>query len=110
MYSPVAVFSDQIFIAKYDKELKTRDVDMVQYVSTLDSSGYKYHLGGILRVSTGEDGEEEGIKNSAVAETNLELGNKYLVSFVTKKGLAELVSRLESEANKINLDLWPVKV
>jgi len=107
MYFPIAIFSDQIFIANYNKKLETKSVDMVQYKSSLESDSYKYHYNPTLLFPGEKDKKEK--ENSEIADTSRRLGYEYLIDFTTRKGLLELVSKLESEIRKIDLGLWPFK-
>lgn len=115
LFIPISVFSGQIFTAKYNKKLKVKNVSWIQYLSDLDSDGYKYIFDDhdflisslSIVIPPGQDKEEtKKRKNSIVAKMSNRLRSKYLIDFVTKKGLKELVSRLESDIKNLESDSW----
>lgn len=113
IYLPIAVFSGAMFTAEYNKKLKVKNIDWVQYESVFDSENYKYHYVPFsfqtVVVPGGNTKDEDKVKpNTKIASTSQSLGYKYLIDFTTKKGLANLISKLESTIAKIDLDKWPI--
>lgn len=110
IYLPMAVFNGKIFTAHYNKKLKIKEVDLVQYESTMESDNYQYHYeSSYLPFTLTLEKNKENIKeNSVIARFSNQLGYKYLIDFVTKKGLLKTLSCAESKIKAIKIDLWPL--
>jgi hypothetical protein len=113
VFFSIAVFNGPMFIARYNKKLQVKEVQWLQYESTLESYNYTYHWGSLHQelylFGQNKDPEKEP-KNSEVADTSRGLGNRYLIDFVTKKGLLKLISKIEQEITKLDLTNWPIQI
>jgi hypothetical protein len=107
IFFPVVVFSGQIFTAEYENKLKVIETNAVQHAAELDTDNYKYHRSNNL-YSFDRSSNEMEKKNSPVAEIALELGSKYLIDFITQKGIKNFLADIEKRISKIDLDLWPI--
>lgn len=109
---PITVFSGQIFIAQYDNNLLVKELKNVQYATILDSKQYSYHYPdfsqSLYGFSSGQESKKD--ENSPVAETCRNLGEYYLIDFVSKNGFSSFLNNIEKRVSKIKLDLWPVEV
>lgn len=109
IFFPVAVFSGQMFTVEYVEKLKITEVEAIQCTSDLDSDNYKYHY-NYNRLSVFADNSENNTKkgNTPGADLNFKLGSRYLIDFVTKKGIKNFISNIENEISKIDISLWSI--
>lgn len=110
IYLPIAVFSGDMFIAQYNKKLQVKNVNWIQYEYSFESENYQYRFDpNLWPIALPKHIETDRVKpNTPIAHVSQNLGYKYLIDFTTKKGLLKLISRAESDVNRIDLTKWPI--
>ncbi|MAZ67166.1 hypothetical protein CL652_00085 [bacterium] len=112
LYFPLAVFSGQMFFAKYDGNLEVRENHLVQYGFDFNSETYmdkrpenrltKEREDDLLALlSTSSESDESRIRRFAQSRPG-----KFQIEFVTGKGLGKYLKRLEEDVSNISTRKW----
>lgn len=114
IYLPITLFNGNIFVAHYDKKLIVKEKLLVQFQTTLETSAYYQKperslsfLVNSMEIKKEEEKRDPDVKRAKASAENL--GNLYIIDFITKKGFKKYLNLVEKEISLLDLKLWPVE-
>lgn len=119
IFFPIILFSGPVYSARYEKTMKIKRENYVQFPFEFRAESYKSKGEDLHDITSPDmfpdkqflDFEDKWgeIKMQGIKDSYSRLQNNYLIEVIAQNNFRQYINFLESDISKINISMWPVK-